>query len=66
MSNIDKQIISRVAREMSLLREEREVECEVCGKTFTARDSRATYCSNRCRQAAKYQRQKEKQQTKNA
>ena len=32
--------------------------CAVCGAPFTASDSRATYCSNRCCQAAKYQRRK--------
>lgn len=31
--------------------------CPVCGKTFTALKT-ARYCSNRCRQAAKYQRLK--------
>lgn len=31
--------------------------CGQCGQTFTARLT-AVYCSNRCRQAAKYQRGK--------
>lgn len=33
--------------------------CPVCGQTFTALKT-ARFCSNRCRQAAKYQRQKSK------
>ena len=32
--------------------------CVRCGRGFTASDARARYCSNRCRQAAKYQRNK--------
>lgn len=32
--------------------------CIQCGCRFTASDNRARYCSNRCRQAAKYARMK--------
>ena len=32
--------------------------CAQCGCGFTASDERARYCSNRCRQAAKYARLK--------
>ncbi len=45
---------------LQALRKVRQVICRHCGATFAARDSRATYCSNRCRQAAKYQRIKAK------
>lgn len=31
--------------------------CPICGQSFTAYTT-AVYCSNRCRQAAKYRRQK--------
>lgn len=36
--------------------------CTWCGALFQASDERAKYCSNRCRQAAKYQRVKERKQ----
>jgi predicted nucleic acid-binding Zn ribbon protein len=32
--------------------------CAHCGTGFTAKDPRAKFCSNRCRQAAKYQQVK--------
>ena len=32
--------------------------CAVCKRTFIARDKRAKFCSNRCRQADKYKRVK--------
>ena len=35
------------------LRPTRGYVCAVCGARFTASDTRATYCSNRCRQRAK-------------
>ena len=41
-------------REYSLLRPLRDVTCHQCGEEFTARDSRAKYCSNTCRQKAHY------------
>ena len=41
---------------LSAMRPSRAVTCAHCGAVFTAKDPRATYCSNRCRQAAKYQR----------
>ena len=43
---------------LSAMRKDRAVTCAHCGAVFTAKDTRATYCSNRCRQAAKYQRKK--------
>lgn len=42
------------------LRPVKSYACQQCGKVFTASDARATYCSNACRQAAKYQRSKSK------
>lgn len=36
------------------LRPQRTVICGMCGRSFTARDTRATFCSNKCRQANKY------------
>lgn len=43
---------------LSALRPDRHLICAWCGKPFTAKDSRARFCSNRCRQADKYQRNK--------
>ena len=43
---------------LAALRKDRLVVCAHCGATFTAKDSRARFCSNRCRQADKYQRNK--------
>ncbi len=44
---------------LTALRPDRQVVCQECGKTFTAKDSRAKFCSNRCRQADKYRREKQ-------
>ena len=44
--------------QLQAMRPSRSVSCAHCGAVFTAKDPRATYCSNRCRQAAKYQRKK--------
>lgn len=41
---------------LQALRRVRCLSCAQCGASFTAKDPRATYCSNRCRQAAKYQK----------
>ena len=41
---------------LQALRPLRTVTCAVCGKDFTARDTRAKFCSNRCKQADKYRR----------
>ena len=43
---------------LSAMRKDRVVTCIVCGKTFTAKDTRAMYCSNRCKQEAKYKKNK--------
>jgi len=43
---------------LQALAPEREVRCQQCGSTFTARRKNATYCSNACRQAAKYEKTK--------
>jgi len=51
---------SEAARALANQRPLRSVQCAECGKTFTARDPRARFCSNRCRQAAKYRRVKER------
>ena len=45
---------------LQAMRPSRSVTCAHCGAVFPAKDPRATYCSNKCRQAAKYQRQKTK------
>jgi predicted nucleic acid-binding Zn ribbon protein len=45
---------------LAAMRPWRNVRCAVCGKVYQAQDTRACYCSNRCRQAAKYARQKAK------
>ena len=41
---------------LSAMRKDRAVFCAHCGAGFTAKDPRARFCSNRCRQAAKYRR----------
>jgi endogenous inhibitor of DNA gyrase (YacG/DUF329 family) len=43
---------------LAAMRPDRQVTCQVCGKVFTAKDSRAKFCSNRCKQADKYQKKK--------
>lgn len=45
---------------LAALRPDRQVTCAVCGKVFTAKDGRARFCSNRCKQADKYRRAKTK------
>lgn len=42
--------------QLQAMRPSRAVICAHCGAVFTAKDTRATYCSNRCRQAEKYRR----------
>lgn len=44
--------------EIASARPLREVICSQCGKAFTAKDPRAKFCSNRCRQADAYARGK--------
>jgi len=46
------------AAALRAMRPVRSYTCAQCGRGFTASDERARYCSNRCRQAAKYQRVK--------
>ena len=46
--------------QLQAMRPSRSVTCAHCGAVFTAKDPRAKFCSNRCRQAAKYQRLKTK------
>jgi predicted nucleic acid-binding Zn ribbon protein len=43
---------------LAAMRPTRAYRCQVCGTTFTAQDRRAKYCSERCKQAAKYRRTK--------
>ena len=43
---------------LAALRPTRTYHCQVCGASFTAKDRRAKYCSERCKQAAKYRRVK--------
>ena len=38
---------------LAALRPTRQVTCQECGTVFLAKDSRAKFCSNRCRQANK-------------
>jgi len=45
-------------RQLALLRKRVNKLCEICGKQIVAL-KQAKYCSNRCRQRAKYQRQKQ-------
>lgn len=40
------------------MRPDRTVICDWCWTAFRASDTKAAYCSNRCRQAAKYARKK--------
>lgn len=54
------------AKRLSKMRPLRDVECKECGETFKARDSRAMFCSNKCKQRDKYRRLKsERSQTDN-
>ena len=43
---------------LAAMRPNRTYRCQVCGTTFTAKDRRAKYCSEKCKQAAKYRRAK--------
>jgi predicted nucleic acid-binding Zn ribbon protein len=49
--------VSRPARALAALRRRHRKNCAVCGKGFTAIKT-ARYCSNACRQKAKYERAK--------
>lgn len=40
--------------QLQAMRPSRAVICAHCGAVFTAKDTRAKFCSNRCRQANKY------------
>lgn len=44
------------AQQLAAMRKVREVTCSVCESKFQAVDGKAKYCSNKCRQAAKYAR----------
>lgn len=44
------------AQQLAAMRKAREVTCSVCESKFQAVDSKARYCSNKCKQAAKYAR----------
>ena len=46
------------AQALSLKRPQRDVECSECREMFKARDSRAKFCSNKCKQRDKYRRSK--------
>jgi len=43
---------------LAAMRPDRRVTCAHCGASFTAKDPRARFCSNRCKQADKYARAK--------
>ena len=47
------------AQALSLKRPLREVTCAECGDPFKARDGRAKFCSNKCKQRDKYRRSKQ-------
>jgi hypothetical protein len=49
---------NKQAQELSLMRPQRDVDCKECGETFKARDTRAMFCSNKCKQRDKYRRSK--------
>lgn len=51
--------MSRAAKELAGLRKRVGHTCPICGKQFEA-IKKAVYCSNACRQKAKYWRQKNK------
>jgi tRNA(Ile2) C34 agmatinyltransferase TiaS len=43
---------------LAAMRPDRQVTCQVCGKIFTAKDGRAKFCCNACKQRDKYKRVK--------
>lgn len=43
---------------LAAMRRDRVVICAHCGRSFTAKDSRAKFCSNACKQADAYRRGK--------
>lgn len=45
-------------KRLSLMRPLRDIECKECGETFKARDVKAMFCSNKCKQRDKYRRSK--------
>lgn len=49
---------------LAAMRRDRVVICAHCGRSFTAKDLRAKFCSNRCKQADKYQRSKQQKAEK--
>lgn len=49
---------SEAGKRLSDARPKREQPCAVCGKVFITM-GRGTYCSNACRQKAKYARNKQ-------
>jgi endogenous inhibitor of DNA gyrase (YacG/DUF329 family) len=52
--------MSNPGRDLSLMRKPRLVRCAQCGKSFSAVDSRAKFCSNACKMADRYARTKTK------
>lgn len=53
---------SAAAVVLRAMRPIKQYKCIICGAIFEASDERARYCSNRCRQRAKTQRAKAKQE----
>ena len=43
--------INKAAQALSLSRPVKQLTCKQCGETFEARDARAKFCGNNCRQA---------------
>ena len=46
-------------RELSLMRAVRDVTCHYCEETFKARDTRAKFCSQSCRQKDHYHKSRD-------
>ena len=46
---------------LSRMRKDKKFICFVCGVNFISKDSRAKFCSNRCKQKEQYARRKSKQ-----
>lgn len=57
LNDLSKQAISPAAQ-LRAMRPVKPYACQQCGRSFQASDARARYCSNACRQRAKYQRSK--------
>lgn len=59
LAKLPKDEVSAVMRALSLQRHRVEKPCAICGTIMEQAYTRQRFCSNRCRQKAKYQRVKE-------